>query len=130
MTTFLAHRGYHGNRFKMKTYAMHKYPCISITVVVMRSKLVSLERASHSALETFITFSICSIGLSLMASASTRSERSNLGSNFEFRLLFDLEISKLECTLSTYKSIIVDVRLTKIGFSVTVATQFKSHFSN
>ena len=40
MTTFLAHRGYHGNRFKMKTYDMHKYPCISIAVVVISSKLV------------------------------------------------------------------------------------------
>ena len=130
MTTFLAHRGYHGNRFKMKTYDMHKYPCISITVVVISSKLVSLERAYNSGLETFITFSICSIGLSLMANESTRSERSNLGSNFEFRLLFDLEFSKLVCALCTLKSIIFDVRLTKIAFSVTVATQFKSHFSN
>ena len=25
MTTCLSHRGYHGNRFKMKTYDMHKY---------------------------------------------------------------------------------------------------------
>ena len=126
MTTFLAHRGYHGNRFKMKTYDMHKYPCISITVVVMSSKLVPLERAYNSGLETFITFSICSIGLSLMANESTRSERSN----FEYRLLFDLEFSKLVCALCTLKSIIFGVRLTKIAFSVTVATQFKSHFSN
>ena len=42
MTTFLAHRGYHGNHFKMETYDMHKYPCISNTVGVMSSKLVSL----------------------------------------------------------------------------------------
>ena len=40
--------------FKMKTYDMHKYPCISITVVVMSSKLISLERAYNSGLETFI----------------------------------------------------------------------------
>ena len=114
----------------MKTYDIQKYPCISNTIVVVSSKLISLERAQNSALETFITFSICLIGLSLMANESTGSGRSNLGSNFEFRLLFELEFPKLVCALCTLKSLISDVRLTTIAFSVTVATQFKSRFSN
>ena len=91
----------------MITYDMHKYPCISISMVVTSSTVVSMERAYDSGLETFITFSICTIGLSLMANESTRSEKSNLGSNFEFRLLFELEISKLVCALCTFKRVIL-----------------------
>ena len=49
------------------------------------------------------------------------SERSNLGSNFEIRLLFELELSKLVCGFCASKIINFDIRPPKITFSVTVA---------